>query len=278
MRAFSFIASCIVATCCSFAFAHGPQIQITGDTGKIVTRQIVLDTPEYSNLTSPTRVYAMSLEEFNGAWFTRPNRKVDAFGEPEYYSGPGIAYGIDLLDGGPQVFAAGATLSFRFTAGLGLWNGTSFDDAGLTQLKAFRGGNASIASPATSFATTSDLPDLNDLVSINPALLDYGDGGVEVHNTVRYALLGDGVSPTSSSPDGVYLASLQIVSDDTNMMPSEEFHFVMSKNATLAELNAASVSLGFDASFVQNTTVPEPSTIALVGGMVALCALRRYFV
>ncbi len=255
------------------AAAHGPQIQITGDTGTIVTRQIAANTPDYTTLTDPTRVYVMPLLERNGTWFSRPNQTL-SFGDPLYYSGPGLAYGIDQVDGGPQVFAEGSTLSFRFTDALTLWNGVSLVDAGDAQLRAFRNMGLSDSSVERDFAITSDIPDLTDLVSINPVLQDYGTAGVFVHSSVRFALLGDGVTTTSVPDDGVYIAALQLVSDQMGLAPSEEFYFVLHKNASPSTINAAVRSLGFDASLVQNTSVPEPSTILLLGGLLTLGAAR----
>src|SRR3954463_10614492 len=146
-----------VALATAVAHAHGPQIQVTDDNGKIVTRQLILDAPYSNALTGIKTVYVMPLAEFNGAYYTRPNDAMDPIlGVSAFPSGPGFAYGYDLADGGPQQFAAGSVFSLGFTAGLKRWNGSAFVDAGAMELKAFRGSDPDISTPAANFAVTSD--------------------------------------------------------------------------------------------------------------------------
>lgn len=121
-------------------FAHGPQMQITNDNGKIVTRNVIPDGPYSTQLTSPKLTYVMPLLDSNGVRYSRPNPELDALTQvPLFPSGPGLAYGFDLADGGTQAFAADSVLSVQLIAGLQRWNGSQFVDAGDTQLKAFRG-------------------------------------------------------------------------------------------------------------------------------------------
>src|SRR5262245_29057046 len=139
MRAFVFAPACLVAFATAMVQAHGPQIQITSDDGRIVTRQLILDAPYSNALTDAKTVYLMPLAVFNGIWYSRPNDAIDPIlGVNAFPSGPGFAYGHDLVDGGPQQFAAGSILSLGFVDGLRRWDGLGFADAGTTQLKAFR--------------------------------------------------------------------------------------------------------------------------------------------
>jgi hypothetical protein len=274
MRASIVALAVFAAVVTSSASAHGPQIQITNDGGQIVTRRIVADAPYSSALTPPTSVYVMPLVEFGDVWYSRPNDERDRdLNLPVYFSGPGLAYGYDQVDGGPQAFEEGSVLSVGFTGGLKRWDGAAFGAAGATELKAFRGSNVNVSAPPENLAITSDSGPLES-VSINPVLADYGTEGTDVHNTIRYALLGDGSSPTSSSPDGVYLASLQVTSTQAGLDPSDEFYFVLHKNAATAAVTEAVAALGVPASRVQY--VPEPAAMTLLGlGATALGGMDR---
>jgi hypothetical protein len=161
--------------------------------------------------------------------------------------------------------------------GLKRWNGSLFADAGATQLKGFRGSNASISSPPENFAITSDVGPF-DSVSLAAVAAGYGSDGAEVHGSFRFALLGDGSSPTSASPDGVYLLTMQVSSTQPGLNASDPFYFVLNKNAAAAGVAAAVHSLGISPSLVQ-WVVPEPASATSVAigalGFVQLCCRRR---
>jgi hypothetical protein len=266
-------ATVAVALGASQGAAHGPQIQVTNDNNKITTRTLLLDGPYSTALTAPKSVYVMSVLPFNNVWYSRPNGEIDAIlMQPAFPSGPGLAYGYDLADGGPQAFEAGSVISIGFTDGLKLWNGAAFVDAGATQLKAFRGSNPDISTPVESFAVTTDAGPFDSLSL--PAVQDgYGDEGAEVHNSLRYALLGDGASPTSTSPDGVYLVSLQASNSQSGFNPSDEYFFVLNKNAPWSTVVSAVQSLGI-APALQQWVVPEPAAAAFVLPALMCLSLR----
>ena len=69
-----------------------------------------------------------------------------------------------------------------FIDGLKLWNGAAFADAGITELKGFRGSNPAITTPAANFAVTSDSGPF-DSVSLAAIAANYGAEGAE--GTVR---------------------------------------------------------------------------------------------
>jgi hypothetical protein len=260
MRAVSLVL--VAALTSSIAQAHGPQIQITNGDDKIVTRRLLLDGPYSNQLTPPKSVYVMPLMAFESVWYSRPNNEIDPITQlPAFPSGPGLAYGYDLADGGTQEFAAGSVISAGFMDGLKIWNGAAFVDAGATQLKAFRGSNPNIVSPPANFAVTSDSGPFDSL-SLATVAASYGPEGAEVHGGFRFALLGDGSSPTSSSADGVYLLSQQLSSTQAGLSPSDPYYFVLHKNATGQSIVNAVESLGFPSSAVQ--IVPEPSSVILL--------------
>jgi hypothetical protein len=268
----------LVGTCAALAVtsatAHGPQIQITNDKGKIVTRELHLDGPYSTALSSPKSVYVMPALPFNNVWYSRPNDETDPILlQPAFPSGPGFAYGYDLADGGPQAFEAGSVISATFTAELKRWDGVAFVDAGVTELKAFRGSNPDISTPAANFAVTSDVSPF-DSVSLATVAAGYGGEAAEVHGSFRFALLGDGASPTSSSPDGVYLLSLQVTSTQAGITPSDPYFFVLNKNALWSTVKTAVGSLGIAPS-LQQWTAPEPGAcVSLLVGAAILCGRR----
>jgi hypothetical protein len=272
------IALSLAAALNSFpAHGHGPQLQITNDSNKIVTRELHVDGPYSAALSPPKSVYVMPVLETGGVWYSQPNTTPSATipGAFEFLSGPGLAYGYDLADGGPQLFAAGSVFSVGFVDGLKLWNGSSFADAGATQAKAFRGSDVNITTPPTNFAITSDSGPFDSL-NMPSVAVGYGTDGGEVHSTVRFALLGDGASSTSSSLDGVYLLRMQLSSTQAGLLASDPHYFVLYKNASTDTVNAAVASLGVDSSLVQFLPVPEPSVIVLMAaGVIGFILLFR---
>jgi hypothetical protein len=259
----------VVVAPCS-AVAHGPQIQITGDTGKIVTRRLLGDGPYSNNLTAPTSVYVMPLKEDLGVWYARPNGTLNMDGTPEFFSGPGFVYGYgyDPLNPSVTPFTVGAKFNLRFVDGLKKWNGATFFDAGVTAFEAFTGGNPN--APSGTLSTSNISPFASLPVPGGAGTIGFAAEEEEAHSSVRYRMLGDGVSPTSPLPGGVYLASLQLLISSNDKAPSDPFYFVLNKNAA-ADVPAAIESLNFAPSLVQ-FVVPEPSAAALAGAAVAMFA------
>jgi MYXO-CTERM domain-containing protein len=271
MRTRMFVFGVCALLAAASANAHGPQIQVTIDNNKIVTRHLIQDGPYSDSLTAPISVYVMPIEEFGGVWMSRPNNALLA-GVPQFPSGPGLAYGYDMADGGPQAFAEASVLSVGFLDGLKPWNGALFADPGATQLKGFRGSDAGITTPVENYAVTSDSGPFDSLSL--PAI-----GAVysaESHSSLRWALLGDGSSPTSASPDGVYLLRLQLSSTQNGLAPSDPYYYLLHKNAAPDAIAAAIDHLGVAPELVQ--VVPEPATwmLALVSlGGAGWIARRR---
>src|SRR3954471_1656796 len=77
MRAIAYVLATFVPLAAVTALAHGPQLQVTNDNGRIVTRQLIADAPYSNSLTAMKSVYVMPLAEFNGVWYSRPNSSID---------------------------------------------------------------------------------------------------------------------------------------------------------------------------------------------------------
>jgi hypothetical protein len=253
------------------SFGHGPQLQVTIDAGKITTREVILDGPYSESLTAPKSAYVIPIRSLNDIAYVRPNDALDSItGLPVYVSGPGLAYGYHVNDSSFPPFAAGSVFGIEFTSGLLRWDGTAFQDAGATELKAYRGSDPAITDPADRFAITSDSGPYDSL-SLSALTADYN---AEAHGTVRYALLGDGSTVTSASQDGVYLASLRLTSSQSDLAASDPYYFVLHKNESLETVAAAVQSLGIDASRIQY--VPEPSSwiLMILAGLTSASCFR----
>jgi len=259
---FAFTIACLAALA-STAMAHGPQIQITNEGNKIVTRNLFSDEP-YTPLTDPISVYVLPLNlEPNGTYYVQPNDEINSStGLPAFPSGPGITYGLGAT------FASGYHFNLNFVDGLKIWNGSSWDDPGNEQIQAYRGSEAA----PTASATTSDNGPFATLAFSN-IVANYASSA---HASVNYKLLGDGTSGAAASDDGVYLLSMQLSSNQPGLASSDTFYFVLYKNVGRVEALEAVQSLGLSSSAVQ--VVPEVGSITLMGlagTAMAAVALRR---
>lgn len=241
------------------AWSHGPQIQATLTGGKIVTRRIVDDANYHSTLTAPTTVYSMPLARYQGVWRAQPDDSVEPdMVTPAYVGWPGFAYGFGYdATTNPAPFPVASNFVLEFTAGLKLWNGAAFVNAGAAEAEAYRGSSVS----PSALAKTSDSGPFASLMFPGGAGVSFASSGAEVHNTVHYRMVGDGSSITSPLADGVYLLSMQLSSTDSTVGGSDPFYFVLSKGAAPGAVQAAIGSLGVDPSAVQ--AIPEPTAGAL---------------
>lgn len=260
------------------AMAHGPQIQVTLDGGKIVTRDLLLDGDYSTSLTSPKSVYVMPLGVTSNVWYSRPNGALLPGGLPAFNSGPGVAYGYGYdATTNPQPFPVASQFDITFTAGLKLWNGAAFVDAGATQLEAFRGTGVNLV-----VARTTDAGPFQSIAfpsTISPlAGISFTADEEETHTSVSFRMLGDGASTTSALADGIYLASLQLGNTAPSVQDSDPFYFVLSKNGNAAQVQAAAMSLGVPAEQIQNLIIPEPASATLAAGALLVagrCVHRR---
>jgi hypothetical protein len=229
------------------AFAHGPQIQIGIENNKIVTQGLFLNEP-YQSATPAQRVFQIplgqrSLADANDGWYLEPDHAAFAF------TGPGVA----MLDGS---FAAGSIVKVNFLDGLKVWNGSAFVDPGTEQIA---------AATSSSFAPSVLTKDSGPFNSLSLSAITAAAGE---HKTIRWRLLGDGAAPNTASDDGVYLLSLQLISDQAGVAASDPYFFVLSKNASGAEQSAAM-------AYVNANLVPEPGCLGAVSLGLAAALLRR---
>jgi hypothetical protein len=277
--------ACAMLFAAGSVYAHGPQMQITANDGQIITRSILNDV--YEPLTSPKSVYVMEVLDYRGAWYARPETVLNppdhatAPGQPTYYSGPGLAFGIG------QSFVVGSVLSINYTTGLQSWNGGSFGDAGSTELQYYRGGSigatGQLITPTASILTNDG--SASPLLSFPPIAAGYD---AEAHSTARLRFLGNGTTTTTGSgpqtgttasepADGVYLASLVLSSSDSSLSASDPYYFVMYKGVPWSEVSAAINSLNVPNAAVQVLGVPEPSAGCLiVVGMLGIASRGRF--
>ena len=225
------------------ALAHGPQVQIGINNGKLVTTALFADEP-YQGFAPARRLYEIplthrTLADANDGWYAQPNATYPI-------TGPGIA----LLDG---QFAAGSKLTVNFVSGLKRWDGTAFVDPGDEQLA---------VSTTAAFTTSVLTKDAGPFNGIMTAAVTAAAGE---HKTLRWRLLGDGVSPGATSDDGVYLVGLQLATDQPGVAASDPYYFLLRKDASAGDRAAA---LG-----AATALVPEPTGAAATTAVAAAAGL-----
>jgi hypothetical protein len=277
MRTHFFTAALCASLISSNSFAHGPQIQITVDaanSNKIVTRQL-LPGNSYSTtngLTAPASIYVMPTLPVT--FLGQPVARVKPLDTQSF--GPGFTYGYDQFasPGGIRPFTASLDLS---VAGLKIWNGTAFVDtsAGFEQLGLLQSsGNVNPDSHKTVAVSNVHVP--------IPIAANYG---ADEHSSMRYQLLGDGMSQNVASRDGIYLVSLQLSGTQASpaLTASDPFYFVLNKNAAFGDLSAAVNSFAASQGIAPNSVqyvanVPEPGSLLLAGCglLLSVSSIRRF--
>jgi hypothetical protein len=225
--------------------AHGPQMQITIDGGKIVTREVFADEP-YTPFAPEQWLYHFNmaqraLGDANDGWYAQPSAATA-------FTGPGIATEL----GG---FATGSVISLRFTDGLKIWNGSAFVDPGAEQIEAFRG------LPKVAGAISSDGGPFNSFAFTAIANSEHE------HKTARFRLLGDGAGSNTPSDDGMYLIAMQLATDQPGVDASHPFYFLLNKNASPEHQTQALAAA--------TALVPEPSGALLLFVAGAIVISRR---
>src|SRR4051812_29478586 len=127
MRLRMFLFCACAALTPPWAYAHGPQIQITDTGDKIVTRALVSNSPYGDTLAAEKLAYVLPiLKAVSGSpstdfWTVMPNSSIDSIlGSSQFQFGPGLAYGFG------HTFADGYHLMVSFVDPLKRWNGSAF--------------------------------------------------------------------------------------------------------------------------------------------------------
>lgn len=241
IRRIKFVVVAVAGLAPVSAMAHNPQIQIGIANGKIVTNGL-FTAPDPANIdyqlpSAGQRIFSMpmgqrSLADANDGWYAEPNHA----NWP--YAGPGVA----LLNG---QFAVGSKLTVTYLDGLKIWDGSGFVDPGTEQV--------AVATSAT-FATSVLTKDVGPFNGVTPAAVS---GAADEHLTLRWRLLGDGVSPNTASDDGVYLLKLQLSTDQAGIGASDPYYFLLNKNASAGDQAGAVAAV--------TALVPEPGALGIVG-------------
>ncbi len=272
----------------SSALAHGPQVQISlDDANKVVVRQIVTTSssesflPRFATLTPPTSVHVLPVfvvnnptNAFNGQVTVQPH----PFSQPGGHSGGGgysfryNFYTPDtnmFINDAPvgKVNLEGTNFRMQYTSGLTRWDGSSFIDAGDTQLKAQRGSDGNKNNPLQIMTSQDDGPASS---FINFGTLNAPTGSAVLsqnpHGYITHSLVGDGVNPTSPVLDGIYKISLQISSTHSDIAASDTFDWVLFKGVSVSEAADVAEMLGGS-----QQVIPEPASLialATLGGLL----------
>lgn len=256
MRLFALLLALTALGAPGKAWAHGPQIQLTAEGGKIVTRQVMID--HYAPVSPPTSIYVLPVANVSNRWLVQP--------PGTSASGPGIAPGVGFVDSASHPFKSGA-YAMSLADGLKKWNGATFVDAGLTQLELYK----PVDGITTTAATTDAAPYAG--IAFNLSVTDD-----EAHTGMGYRFLGDGVSNASPLADGVYLLSLKV--STAGLTDSDPFYFVLPKGVSAATAGSATLAFaqqrGIGVGAIQAmTAIPEPASLSLAALGIGGCAAAR---
>jgi hypothetical protein len=256
LRMFVFCACAALAPL--WAWAHGPQIQVTDTGEKIVTRTLISNAAYGDSLTDQKSVYILPiLKGLSGSpstdyWTVMPNSVIDPIlGSSEFQFGPGLAYGYG------HTFSDGFHFTIDILGALQRWNGSAFvNDAGPESVGVLRGDATSSPDQLVISGTSGGS---QSLPFSNIASTYDGDS----HSSMRFRLLGDGASALVAPADGLYMLTLQVTSNQPGLAFSDPINFLLYKNASTSSVNAAVASLNVNSALVQFVPVPEPSVLVL---------------
>ena len=296
------VAACLfVPTVAAISLGHGVQYQLTYDPvgGKIQTRQIVSTNTRPVTLTDLTRIYVMPLLVADGttpaahpaaqaAWYSQPDITT-------YPSGNGLSYQWDTTaptggqlagtgwswkDSSSLPNLAGTAFTYQFTDRVLKWDGSAFSSAaaGATQLQAFRG-DATTA--PTVFVTTASGS------SLAYSAVSAVTQSTNPHSNAGFRLLGDGTSFAPSAAgigtDGIYLQGMQVTTTATTagglaVGASDPAYMVFYKDTSFADAYAVAAAFATSQSIPLNQiqSVPEPTTLALVGSGAIVAAVVEW--
>lgn len=202
------LATLITLLTASAALGHdGPRVWIGNDAG--VTRTYTSDDDLDPTTYTPSRIFAETMPQFFGVYTTQfPGFEVrrDGGNVPT-----DTLFGFDLA--GPLLMLEPAQNRLRPTSKI-------FTSTPAPQL--------AVSLSTTKRITSTGIVDGFDFFSF---------GGVGDHSHLSFTLLGDGVSASVASPDGVYVAPLLLTS--SSLARSDWFFLVFDKNGQPTQIDQA---------------------------------------
>lgn len=238
MKMHVLLAGVVVAMFGASALAHpGPRVWLNVESGKIKTYAGAYP-PGDPSAYSLSRVFTQAMTDEGGGIF-----------DTDFP-------GFQMKPGG--TIAASTNFSYNITGAL-LW----YNAAGAK----FETVAAHFGGTPPQFDVTNELFQTKRTAAgpVGGDLAFAFNGAAGDHNHLTYTMLGDGTTP-SNGPDGIYALPLQLTS--SGLTNSDTYWLLLGRNASAADLNSA-------AGVANQTLVPEPAAIALLGVLAPMLMRRR---
>lgn len=241
--------------------AHGTQIPLSIQEYqpghfRIVTHE--WRTDGNTEIHGEDRLFTIPLSQYTGTATTAGWYGHQPAGDTTCsdYAHPGFAYGR-------STFAPSSTLTVNFLDQAKVWDPitSTFIPTGGERIQGLRGGSLT---SGFSNGRDSDGNVMGTGISITlPATLN-----VNSHATIRWRMLDQDGLPGGTIDDGIYMAVLQVSTDQTGVEASLPYVFLFTKNASSTDIASAE-------AFVNTHVIPEPSALAALGLILTMTLKRR---
>ena len=284
------------------SFAHGPNVEVAVVNNQVVTTYY-FPAPNQSYLLSGNTITG---ENYNPLYLGQSVRTVDVtlvqdtnggttgftsttanspsssnngwYGQnlndgTAPFTGPGVAYGANADSLGNPVsngFTASTTSPLTLTeslvGSLQQWNGSAFITSTTERLQGIRGSRGGLSN--NTLVTNPTGNEAGSWTTSQNALTP------DSHNQVEWRLDAIGTETADiNAADGIYLAALEISSNEAGT--SLPFYFLFEKNASPTDIAAAEAFVQNNYVPVNFVPVPEPASLGLLAGGIALLLARR---
>lgn len=261
MKIYAFASIGLTALIPQMVLAHGTQIPLSireyqPGHYRIMTHEWGTDGD--TTLRGEDRLFTIPLAQYTGnsataGWYGHQPAG-DTSNSP--YAHPGFAYGR-------STFAAFSTLTVTFLEQAKVWDPVTltFIPTGQERIQGLRGG--SLTGGFTN-GTDSNGNVMGTGIRITlPATLTENS-----HANIRWRMLDAEGLPGGTIDDGIYMALLQVSTDQPGIEASLPFVFLFTKNASSTDISNAE-------AFVSAHVIPEPAMLSVLG-LVSTMALRRH--